>query len=284
MTLQRFSGTLFARRSDFAEGFSEKVREIDRWELVADRFDSFQGASSTDADARIPKRIHQIWLGGRLPARYRTWAESWKDVNPGWEYLLWDDKSVRNFGLRNEKAYQRSSNLGAKSDIARYEILERLGGVYADTDFECLRPLDDLARRCSFFAGVVFGYFPQIANGLMGSAPRHPLLRRVIEGLEKPVTTRDGMATISQTGADYLTACFFERARDLPPSDVIFPSTYFYPLPNFVQVENGTAKQRYAREWSLAIHYWETSWLKPHPLRALLGKARRRIMHGANAL
>lgn len=34
----------------------------------------------------------------------------------------------------------------------RLEALYRLGGVYLDTDFECVRPLDDLIARVDFLA------------------------------------------------------------------------------------------------------------------------------------
>jgi mannosyltransferase OCH1-like enzyme len=43
-----------------------------------------------------------------------------------------------------QAAFDRASNFGEKSDIWRYEILFRLGGVYVDTDFECVRPFDSL--------------------------------------------------------------------------------------------------------------------------------------------
>ena len=30
------------------------------------------------------------------------------------------------------------------------QILHRLGGVYVDVDYECLRPLSSFLRRCAF--------------------------------------------------------------------------------------------------------------------------------------
>ena len=37
--------------------------------------------------------------------------------------------------------------LGEKSDIFRYEILYRFGGVYVDTDFECIKPFECFAQN-----------------------------------------------------------------------------------------------------------------------------------------
>ena len=42
----------------------------------------------------LPKIIHQIWLGGQLPEKYRAWSESWKKFNPDWQYILWTDEDV----------------------------------------------------------------------------------------------------------------------------------------------------------------------------------------------
>ena len=41
--------------------------------------------------------------------------------------------------LKNQKAYSSAKNWGMKSDILRYEILQKFGGVYIDTDYECLQ-------------------------------------------------------------------------------------------------------------------------------------------------
>jgi inositol phosphorylceramide mannosyltransferase catalytic subunit len=39
-----------------------------------------------------------------------------------------------------------------QSDIARYEILLQVGGVYIDTDFECLRNVEPLIDGIECFA------------------------------------------------------------------------------------------------------------------------------------
>ena len=40
--------------------------------------------------------------------------------------------------MKNNFAFSQASNWGMKSDIFRYEILMKYGGVYIDTDYECL--------------------------------------------------------------------------------------------------------------------------------------------------
>ena len=46
---------------------------------------------------------------------------------------------VKSIILKNKKAYSLAKNWGMKSDILRYEILQKFGGVYIDTDYECLQ-------------------------------------------------------------------------------------------------------------------------------------------------
>ncbi len=280
MTIQDLRARRFFQLSNFSDGFFERARDFERWRVLADRFDGFEGMKTELETALIPRRIHQIWLGGRLPSRYKAWAESWRRVNKDWEYRLWDEESILDFGLENERAFRKSASFGAKSDIARYEILERLGGVYADTDFECLGAFDTIAQRCAFFAGTIFNDTPEINNGLMGSIPGHPLLRRLIEALSEPIMTKDTGVILEKSGPQFLTKHFYASLESLGAKDVVFPSSYFYPLPNYVK--KGTvppeAMKEYAREWSLAIHYWETSWARPHPIRVFLSRAKRVLL------
>jgi Glycosyltransferase sugar-binding region containing DXD motif len=40
--------------------------------------------------------------------------------------------------MKNKEAFLSAYNYGMKSDILRYEILHSYGGVYIDTDYECV--------------------------------------------------------------------------------------------------------------------------------------------------
>ena len=35
------------------------------------------------SEQRIPKKIHQIWLGGELPEKYRQFTQSWQTIIRG---------------------------------------------------------------------------------------------------------------------------------------------------------------------------------------------------------
>ncbi len=49
-------------------------------------------------------------------------------------------------------------NLGAKSDLLRYELLYQFGGVYIDIDVVLLQPLDILNHTYEFYTGLMPNY------------------------------------------------------------------------------------------------------------------------------
>ena len=81
-----------------------------------------------------------------------VWQQSWIKYHPGWQYILWTDEEIEKLNLVNKPLYRACKSYGAKSDIARYEILYRYGGLYVDCDFECLQPFDIFHHSCEFYA------------------------------------------------------------------------------------------------------------------------------------
>ena len=105
---------------------------------------------------------------------------------------------AKNFGMKNKEAFLSAYNYGMKSDILRYEILHSFGGVYIDTDYECVMNigkctthnlldflflflssiilreylllfiLDFLCRANTFFAGISNTSAVEINNGFLG--------------------------------------------------------------------------------------------------------------------
>lgn len=214
----------------------------------------------------IPKRIHRIWIGSPLPDKEREFGETWIKNHPDWEYYLWTDTEIELLGLINKAAYDASKNWGEKSDIARYEILFRFGGLYVDTDFECLHPFDIFHHSCEFYAGMDYGVGMccNVFNGLIGSIPGHPILKRCIEAIHSYSLHEkyDIDAIMVRTGPFLLTRSINEsiQAGD-EGRTVLFPVTYFYPWPNFYRDINQRSEiLKWVRPETYAIHHWHVSW------------------------
>ena len=102
--------------------------------------------------SNIPKIIHLIWLGGKLPEKFIHLKNEIKKINFDYQIIEWSDNNI-DFELINKKLFDESTNVGAKSDILRFEILYKFGGIYMDYDFLQIKKFDDLLNN-DFFAGT----------------------------------------------------------------------------------------------------------------------------------
>lgn len=243
-----------------AQTIPDQERTLAWWDVLVAAYQKWRPEESISR--RVPRIVHQIWLGSPLPKLYARWGESWRRQNPGWDYRLWTEKEIADFGLRNQRSYDLSPNFGVKSDLARYEILERFGGVYADTDFECLVSFERLASSTDFFTGLMYGTNPVIANGLIGSRPGHPILKTLVRDLSEPFLGTDGMAILEYCGPGKFTRECISHLQGHPTdSMVVLPTTFFYAFPNRdIEMKDLKAARNWARPESLALHYWEVSW------------------------
>lgn len=195
----------------------------------------------------IPPVIHQIWLGSPVPERYKKLMETWQRF-PGWTYKLWTDMEVKTLFLENEDLYQSARNYGERSDILRYEILQRYGGVYIDVDVECLNPalFDFFHKRYRFYAGLEpleWGKPLVIGNAIVASIPGHPVLDKLVKGLKrnwdacqaiKNQRPRDedpyhSFETFMKTGPLYFTKKVEQNLDLLGADGLVFPPTFFIP-------------------------------------------------------
>lgn len=210
---------------------------------------------------KIPKKIHAIWLGSTPPASVLESFESFKKMHPDWECILWQDKDIRAFGLQNQHFYDNANNYGQRSDIARYELLYRLGGVYVDSDFKCLKSFDYLHEHFSFYTGVlkIGKQFVGLANGLIGSVPGHPILKQCIDSMN--VEPHEKKKKITQsTGPGHFTNAFMAVIGSCSEDTVVLPSSFFYPAPNSKRHQSLQEMDAYIKPESFAIHYWTNSW------------------------
>ncbi|MES3002042.1 MAG: glycosyltransferase [Pseudomonadota bacterium] len=142
----------------------------------------------------IPKLLFQTWKSTTvIPANFAHWSQTLRDHNPAYEYMLWDDADNRAFiaghypwFLETYDAYPAEI---FRADAVRYFFLYHFGGIYADMDTECLRPLDGMLD----VADVVLGrmgtdphFVHSLPNALMMSRPRQEFWLLVISLLVDP--------------------------------------------------------------------------------------------------
>jgi inositol phosphorylceramide mannosyltransferase catalytic subunit len=256
----------------FIEATSFKIDKNPDWKLLEDLYNKnylFFNGLKTEV---IPKKIHQIWLGGEIPSKYNRLINLWKEKNPNWEFKLWNDNDVKKMKLINQKLFNASNNFGFKSDVLRYEILYEHGGLYVDTDFQCIKSFDDLTYL-DFFTGGGYSTFPHAYNGLIASKPKHELMLNVINVLKEKenLDTKMGFDKILKfTGPDFFSNIFLSYIKKNTVDKIIsFPRLFFYALPPGIRKEirnenNDVLKKisSYTTDISYCLHLWHTSWQK----------------------
>lgn len=242
--------------------YNQQIIDGDKnWTLMEELYNKNYLYATINDYGHIPKKIHQIWLGGPIPDKYKRMADTWVAMNPEWEYKLWTDSDVKRMNIPNRKLYDSMTNYGPKSDLLRYHILNEYGGIYADTDFECLRPFDAFTYL-DFFTGLAYQSKLELYPGLMGSIPHHPILKLAVQEILKikdpPRTPQDVLEKISSY---FFTRVFLQIVKEYVPGIVAFPTDYFYPFPN----SKGHQSRDYRfsiKDCSYTVHHWATSWIK----------------------
>ncbi len=243
-------------------------------------------------DAKIPKIIHVVWLGSKLPEEYEPFYASWRSYHPDWTILFWTDneanygkssvvvesfdalqalldkpnqprtiviKAVDNLVFDNAEFYNKAINYGERSDILKWEIVYRFGGVYVDTDHECLKPLDLLHHTYDFYTGLqpLDTNRVQLGAALFAARPNHPILESCVQEIKN---RQHIVQIILKTGPLHFTQCFLNHACRNENNDIAFPATFFYPC-SYEQKDLDAS--HWMRPESFAIHHWAGSWLKP---------------------
>ena len=147
----------------------------------------------------IPKVFHQIWLGPKpIPDQFQQWADRWLALNPGWRMEWWTDQHLPE--MTNRKEFDAADKMAAKSDILRYDICWRYGGIYIDSDLEPLRPIEPLLDNVNAFYGDERPNTP--CNAILGCAPNDAFFGRLVHAL--PASFAGEGDIVDKTGPRFL--------------------------------------------------------------------------------
>ena len=98
----------------------------------------------------IPKTIWQTsaFKYNELPYYIKVMAETWQELNPDYEYRYVDDLECKkmileDYGQDYLELYNSIQYGYVRADFWRYLTLNKYGGLYADIDTYCMKPLSD---------------------------------------------------------------------------------------------------------------------------------------------
>lgn len=194
-----------------------------------------------DANGALPRVIHRVWLGdAEMPPALVAYGKSWRRHHPGWKFRTWRDRDLRR--LLPGEAVARARHYTELSDLVRFEVLRRHGGVYVDADVECLRPFDSLLEG----ERALMGYEKpgRVGSAVLASVAGHPFF--VDAARQARQTVGLGANSADATGPYFLTVL----ARD-HPDVTILPPEAFYP---YAWDEPERRHDEFPE--SYAVHHW----------------------------
>ena len=234
---------------------AQDIQALENFEALYEKNKHIQ--YDEEAEAKIPKIIHFIWLGPNpFPPQSVENIRMWIANHPDWKVKFWTDRErfapcsamevcdARAFPfLFLSRCYEQSTNWGEKADILCFEILYQEGGIYAEHATNCLKRFDDLTRY-DFFCGLETPHPPFIGrnitcgNGIVGARPFHPVIGGVLELIDREWEDMghkyrgwDGYSRtqlIAERTYLKLTDALKGRIDEDNNLDIILPAAYFF--------------------------------------------------------
>jgi len=229
----------------------------------------------------IPKILHQLAKTDDIPAHLQGFQDSWKRLNSDYEYHLWTDESLEDWVREQAEdflplflAYPLSI---CRADLGRYLILQRVGGVYADLDCQCLQSITPLlggrelvisAEPQAHHAQVSFqerGFSQIVCPSFIASEPGHPFWRDVAKELQRhdPAQVLTSTDVLDATGPFLLSRVFAsnpQHQQHLIASGQIYPFSkddcwqgLIFDLSFWIERTRD----------AFVAHYWDSSWFRP---------------------
>jgi hypothetical protein len=240
-----------------------------------------------DAINTIPKTIHFIWIGPKqFPEQSIPNLISWKSHHPNWKIFFWTDDPERPLPIEGmtrrlvsdfdfgplQRCIEASSNWAETSDIMRYMIMYKEGGIYTDHDVECIRPFDPLRSHYDFAAGYsALHKFPFSVNspfcpnnGIIVVRPHHPILEKTMERLlarweqmTKEYPPNNVIERVLARTFDPFTYCAVQFIDIEGYRNILLPASYLHSNGSLeAQIQQDLIEQGHV----YAIHRFASSW------------------------
>jgi mannosyltransferase OCH1-like enzyme len=171
----------------------------------------------------IPKIIHQIG-----PSDKSKWHPIWIECQKTWlknfpeseyEYKLWNDEEDLENLIRNDfpffiDMFNSYSKKIKKIDMARYFILFKYGGIYADLDFICYKDFySSLDNSKANIACSPWTSQEYLQNSLMASPKNNRVFLYIIDEAKRRFTDNNELMDISSSTGPKLISDVYDRLK-----------------------------------------------------------------------
>lgn len=193
------------------------------WKNLSPKY-SYAKIVGREASLDVPDRVHFIWMGKVMPEKYLENMKTFSN-NTSYEIYLWTDNQTLNalnetvkkvikvrhyktLDLVNKDVLEKEE-IGAKSDLLRYEIIYQYGGIYCDTDCVRAKTMPPILKK-SFVTMITSGE-KFVYNGIFAFAKGSNFLKFVLETLKSSYSNIENYRLLwisCRTGPIFLTSMF----------------------------------------------------------------------------
>ncbi len=223
---------------------------------------------------KIPHILHQTWKTADIPGDLSEFRQSWLRHHPDWATYFWTDfdnhEFIRKYYSWFLPVYEAYPEAIMRADAVRYFILYHYGGVYADLDYECLRPVEPLLegknlvlglepeKHLEFDHAAKRGITELLCNAFMASIPGHAFWEHVFKQL---VAYHSFPGVLDATGPFLLTRAYntFPNAKEISieSEKLLYPITSETPWLELPEATRGQVSQV-----AYGVHHWRGMWWK----------------------
>jgi hypothetical protein len=132
----------------------------------------------------------------QLPQYIKDCAQTWKDNNPQWEYRYMDAKERNEFVLNNfdkewHDIFTKLPYGVLQSDVWRHMVLFVYGGVYADLDAVCNKPIETWLNNNMNTTVFIDDGDKHFCQFLIASIPKNIVYKNLLDFIKNRLMDKD---------------------------------------------------------------------------------------------
>lgn len=266
------------------------------------------GKSGSISNVKVPPIIHTLWFTSDekprgLPKRYIYWLKKSIEACPkkhGFSHRLWvhnksklpktvkimeslgveihETKELGDFPLKYLYEVQfNNKRYGRASDIFRLVVLNKIGGIYRDTDYRIHQSLLPLIESYNFIAARE-PWWTFVSNAFIISSPNHPMIRKAMDIVERnclfnanpvpeyllrtpQIVDQGTWDTVFKTGPGVFSPIIDQGFNLKGFTDIILPHSYLLPTTiNAFPQSHSISWNESVPLSAYGVHYFEGSW------------------------
>lgn len=171
------------------------------------------------------KILHQLWVGKNpIPKIYYECLNSVKKLMPEWDYRFYTDIEIKALNDNElDMLLEKCINPAEQSDVLRYYIINKFGGIYADADFIFYKTLNDILVNELFCVWEN----PRLACfGIFGGTKNNEELTKINQHIKSRLINNDYKGPYARLGPQFVSSIIDKSKWNILPTKLFYPYGY----------------------------------------------------------